>query len=198
MFDQKLCVRMDTEEKVGQFIFPPFIRVQWGGRGAVIPVECDRTRLGAARGWAGDYTLKGYERITAVERKRDVDEVYRNVTDEDRTRFLKALDRLALVRHPYLVLAFSPYAFKRKHKYIMYPTDALDRLLYECMIRNIPVVNAPENRSPRVQGEFVLRLLIAGLKCRSLFKLPCSCDHRSSMICQTATPPLPPMEVSET
>lgn len=186
MFDKSAHVYIDTAEKAGQFVFPKYIRYQWGAKQDVLPVTYSVEALNESSGRAGDYTLAGYERITAIERKRDVPEVYKNVTDDvDRPRFLAALDRLALVRHPWLVLGFNPSEFCRPHPYITNPTDALDRLLRECMLRGIPVVSAPETRNPLLQGSFVLRLLLTGSCCRhKITGSWCSCSLRDDFVKQ--------------
>lgn len=52
----------------------------------------------------GDYSIQGLEDIVAIERKRNVAEVANNITE---SRFQDVINRLKLIKYPFLLLEFD-------------------------------------------------------------------------------------------
>ena len=76
-----------------------------------IPLKMERKRLAV-----GDYTIKGYEKLIAIEKKSGIQELLGNLSGKDRIRFEKFLVRLSKVPFCCLVIeddyTQAPYALK--------------------------------------------------------------------------------------
>ncbi len=92
----------------------------------------------------GDYTLKGYEDILCIERKRNAAEVHTNLFSLDK-RFFKELDRMATFKYAFVILEFSmndllafPYGSgipAKTQRYIKVTGPALLRRLVETQLQ---------------------------------------------------------------
>ena len=56
----------------------------------------------------GDYTIEGFEKILAVERKDSILEVALNISGKHRKRFEAAIQRLARFKHKYFIIEDDP------------------------------------------------------------------------------------------
>ena len=52
----------------------------------------------------GDYSIKGYENIFCIERKKSVSEIANNITEK---RFLDVIDRLKKIKYSYFLFEFN-------------------------------------------------------------------------------------------
>lgn len=113
----------------------------------------------------GDYVLEGHEREVVVERKGAVSEILQNTLTKDRTRFVKALDRLASEStSPWVIMEGTPVDMVTPTRWCPDPhlaCDSLQRLLLE---RSIGLILVPTKNvsQRRAAGEFVARLLVNG------------------------------------
>lgn len=55
----------------------------------------------------GDYTVKGFEDILCIERKRNTSEVYGNLYAEKDGRFERELERMRAFKHAFLIFEFT-------------------------------------------------------------------------------------------
>ena len=113
---------------------------------------------------AGDYALEGYEDVALVERKGSLREIFANVLSEDRTRFVKALDRLASsCRYPLLLLEGDPFQIMQPTKWQECPGYAIDGLFRLLVERRISwcIVSTNTLTRRRAVGELVVRHLLA-------------------------------------
>jgi hypothetical protein len=68
--------------------------------------EIDEKCAGTVKGSldTGDYTIQGYESVFSIERKANTGEVAQNIYEK---RFIKELERLRDMRHPYIIMEFE-------------------------------------------------------------------------------------------
>jgi len=151
---------IDTREKT-PFAFPDIIAVEWGGKDYPVTVRSERAKLDC-----GDYTLKSYEHIAALERKSSLDgELSDNITTADRARFVRALSRLAgSCLYPYLMLESGGGAWWTEGKTNSdagMTMDHLGQLVSQLRLNLIFNASRPTTvHAKRRMGEFVLRLMI--------------------------------------
>lgn len=98
----RITVVTDVNEKQGWKFPPSFTYTPAAGTGCPreITVECVVERL-----LEGDYTVRGWERVVAIERKGSLNELRTNLFTADRARFMRAILRLMKsTKHPILGL----------------------------------------------------------------------------------------------
>jgi len=71
----------------------------WKFNGFKYPVKLVRKRM-----VSGDYSVKGFETVLAVERKSGIAELAVNISKQDRARFIKCLQRLSRMQIKYLLI----------------------------------------------------------------------------------------------
>lgn len=52
----------------------------------------------------GDYTIKGFEELLCIERKKSTTEIFNNVVDD---RFMREMERMQHFQFPFMILEFS-------------------------------------------------------------------------------------------
>lgn len=157
----KLTVIVDTREK-NPLLFPDTLR--WAdhrGHSKLFQiVKEDRTLK------TGDYTVEDGDGIyeirelgSSFERKGSPPEICQNVGRQDGPRFQRCLNRLAKVRHPYLLLDFGVKEF-RKPAYVQDPDLAMDRLCRALHLRGIQLmwVAAKTAADRRELGAWIVRV----------------------------------------
>lgn len=106
-----LKVYRDTREKKShRLLFPDNLPYYLDGRPYTIRVEVEDRELEA-----GDYTAEDSE--IGVEKKQGVRELHTNLFTVDRTRALKAFQKMSHYISPVLLLASSPAALLRNHTF---------------------------------------------------------------------------------
>lgn len=157
-----ITVLRDSREQK-KLMFPPSITVfnPNTGRSQVHKVKCSKATLES-----GDYAIKGFQHITAVERKGSIDELKDNLSVRDFKRFSTAFARfITSTKHPILFLdlplasAFSPSVTKG-----ISPGKTWDRIFHMATLGNCDILQAHTQSSKGStkarQGEFILRRMI--------------------------------------
>jgi hypothetical protein len=158
---REVTVLVDTNEQ-NALKFPETIRWEYRRKSYLLHVKTEEYPLTKSRGLAGDYTLKGWEKLTAVERKGSLTELKQNLLTNDRIRFRKALRRLADLKYPWLFLDMPVSGVFRPTRYVKDPEAVIDRLFKTVAEFRIPLLWVPPSRSvvmSRSSGEFVVRAL---------------------------------------
>lgn len=116
---------------------------------------------------AGDYSLKGFEHLVAIERKGSVAELYKNLMTEDRTRFSAAIDRLMKVKYHWLLLDIPWREFNKPLKLhngsVVQGNQVQDALYRFTAERNIPLLwggNAKQPKQREELGHQMVKLMI--------------------------------------
>lgn len=165
---QTITVLIDTAEQ-RPLLFPETLAL-WNIRGAghtpkarIVRVETERRSLDA-----GDYCLVGDETLAIVERKAHIGELITNTLTDDRPRFLRALERLAVAcKYPYLYVERMPTGWwmREGDESPLRVVQAMDLFLTSITRLNIRLLwgrhaaIAPGHR--RRDGELILRILLA-------------------------------------
>lgn len=152
---RRIIVRVDTREKT-PFLFPGAVKVN--GQGRIIEVErtCMKT---------GDYCLAQHPTWCVIERKASAREIARNfLNPHDKARQLRALDRLAAMAYPILVIERTAGALLTRPD-LTYPDPgmAIDELLAALIERRIQLwlvgsCTRPSQR--RYVGELLVRAMV--------------------------------------
>lgn len=157
MTQRALTIVADTREQ-NPLIFPRLLVIDGVGRLLTVARKTMQT---------GDYTIEGYEAECCVERKATLSEIANNLLTADRNRALTALQRLAAIPHPLLVVEQGPGALIRPSKYAPNPAEALDALMRVLANLHIPlwlIGNCTLPASRRNAGELIVRWMCA--QCR--------------------------------
>lgn len=105
---ERVTVVADTREK-RYMTFPNGMWYERDGKSDYVSI----TPADATLEW-GDYVLRGYEHITACERKGSWSEVFQNTCTRDGKRFHRCVDRLCeRTLHPILFLDFPIHPISR-------------------------------------------------------------------------------------
>ena len=112
----------------------------------------------------GDYALMGYEKLSLVERKGSITELYQNCLTKDKVRFEACLKRLSEESaDPWVLVEGSPSSLFKPNRHLPVEPgtviDGLQRLLmaYNVGLLLMPAKSAGERRAA---GEWVARRLI--------------------------------------
>lgn len=112
----------------------------------------------------GDYTLDGYETLSAMDTKRSLDELRKNLLDTDKVRAGKALRRLAeRCKYPYVVLDMTPAEFNRKSSRCLWPDVVQDEVFKELGKLGIGLLWLPTGNTVAARkqlGEYMLRIML--------------------------------------
>lgn len=174
-----LTLQIDTREQE-PFSFPDYLTLHVRHRGSgLVRINKVRTKLEA-----GDYRFAEYPHV-GVERKRDIDEVYKNCTGYDWRRFRLGMERFkAAYKHRFLALPQPPHLLLRDTIRTPDAEKATDFLLGACITAGVHVILLPSGtgESQRVKaGELVLRTMFAaavagGVSLIDTPALPCECE----------------------
>lgn len=131
----KLTILVDKREK-RPLKFPPVMPWTFGsGRHQIsrtFTLDTELTLLDS-----GDYTLKGYEGITRIERKGAVTELLQNLFTKDRPRFERSLKRLCdSCTVPILLLEMHPRQFVTD-PHVRNPSEVRNELFRLCAWRGL-------------------------------------------------------------
>lgn len=154
-----ILVEVDNREKK-PVCLPETIRLWTGARTTRHLIHSNTVQLDA-----GDYRLAEYPTKVVIERKSGLDEIAKNVTQPDLTRFTAALDRLAgCCEHPVLLLEANLGDLLGTPKYSK-AVAVFDRLMDLCLTRKISVLTMGRMHTQtarRKMGEAVVRILCSG------------------------------------
>ena len=159
-----LTVLIDKSEN-NPLVFPKqcLLYNDWDGR--LTRIHTKDVKLPTA-----DYTIEGFEDLVLVERKADVNELYKNFFTKDRRRFQKCLERMiASPATTYLFLECPTSEFRTPTKYVDAPEMVLDKVLRACAACDVRLLWYPLPKNVHTAeraGEFVLRTMWATVLAR--------------------------------
>lgn len=160
---RSLIIWIDTREKK-PLLFPETLKVTY------LDGSCHTHALATRKKElvAGDYALQGYEDVCLVERKSGIHELWQNTSNDDKSRFVAAWNRMvANCKYPYLVVEQTVSDLLAPHQYVRDPGNVVDQILALTIDPTIPILSV-RSGSPiqkRQSGELVARLLVqAALK----------------------------------
>jgi len=160
---KSMTILVDSREQI-PFLFPKkIIYYAWrrSENAQEIQLDTEVVRMDFA-----DYAMKSHEDCCALERKRNLDELSKNILSKDYRRAHSAFSRLVLnCRHPYIVLDgdLDTYAGSQGH-YSQAPTELiLDGILSEATLLGIPIIctgGATEPEKRRRVGAYLVHLML--------------------------------------
>lgn len=164
---QTVTIVRDTNEK-GIVKFPQTIL--WYGNGTpsgqCIRILVTEEPLNEATGRAGDYAIKGHERLAAIERKSSKEELVTNLFTKDRWRFDRAIARLAEIRRGAILLDMPADEFDRPSDFAKIPTSALDGITAVALKWSLDLIWFPRRGgrgSEYRTGDLIARWLIGAV-----------------------------------
>lgn len=161
-------IEVDTRERI-PYIFPGLF---YWRRGKTTEVYRLKPRSVCLK--FGDMRLASAPRAGVIERKRDLREIYANLTPGGATanrrchNFLRELDRMAECSHPAILLDFSWDELWVPASGGPSPFAILDRLFALALPRGITILGPQDARTVRKRqaaGDFILRYLLAARDC---------------------------------
>lgn len=111
--------------------------------------RCVKSRLDT-----GDYTVKGYEDVLTIERKRDVAEIHKNLSKQEWPRFKAELERMHDIKHAYILFEFSYEDVSR------YPFDLPPFVRRKIKVRG----GYLHNRIRKIEEEYDIKVIFCGDK----------------------------------
>lgn len=167
MIPKKVTVLVDTREKK-PLLFPSHLKIlplvealKRRSTPQIVTVNVCPHRM-----VIGDYAVKQYEHLVTVERKGSIGELMHNASGGDRARFLKAIERLKVIKHPILFLDCLPTSVFNPPPSLADrdPMMAVDVILGLAAHLNLHLIwGGRTTTSPRVRrrlGEIILRSML--------------------------------------
>lgn len=149
----------DHEKKAYRLVFPEVIAWWDGERKHSIKVE---TRY-PDHLVTGDYAIEGFERVTLLETKRSMRELFNNYFTNDHRRSNNAISRLAIeCEYPYLCLDFTILEAMAPSHYVKDPQKVLDTMYQDVAGKGIRLVWMSCGSSPNLRsfvGKQMLHLM---------------------------------------
>ncbi|KKN23746.1 hypothetical protein LCGC14_0901800 [marine sediment metagenome] len=155
-----LPVIMDTREKKPES-FPGILT--WNpmtGPGKNLIIEPVREKL-----ITGDYAVRGFHNLAAVEKKGSIEELYSCVLGKNWSMFTRQLDRLAELPYAMLLLTMPLHTLTCPGPYSPKPDRMMDRFFRMTAVRRLPVYFVPPGRNPTRTGSWIIRWLLGALVC---------------------------------
>lgn len=163
MIPKSLTVLIDSREKVHKrLLFPAWIDFREDRTLRVHPIQV-KTKVVTMP--AGDYTLEGHDKVSIMETKRSLRELYNNVCTNDWAREARALKRLSeACEYPYVVWELTPAELFRQSVHVPDPQLVYDRWMQAITRFNLRLMFAGGGVGPgprRRLGEQLVRLMLA-------------------------------------
>lgn len=114
---------------------------------------------------SGDYAIRNYQRLVAVERKKDIGELFNNTCTDDLPRFTRAITRFAAsCTYPYLLIeSLPPPLWKLPPTEVRRTVPAIDRICQCVSQLGLRLLwggqKASDATARRRLGELVLRIM---------------------------------------
>jgi ERCC4-type nuclease len=122
-FSKSVTILQDDREKLPFKFKCPYYKIE-------------RTRLKT-----GDYTIKGFEKLVCIERKKNWAELLSNLRGANRKRFIAELKRLRKFKHRYILIEDNNNTVLDGCKYSQYGPDTLYYwYLQIIVVYKIPIV----------------------------------------------------------